>query len=182
MNALYGKTPEELREIIKSYPYPDYVGKCVLEHKNAPIDVLLEHSHVSAVLSNLELPVEVYDKIFNDGSLSLLTHAVRINHTPKWFLDKIYSKYSSEHDVQIDLSRNKSIDAQMLDSLSKSDNWEVRSRVARHTNTSIETVKYLQQDQESRVLISLRERFVKNGLLDACSKTNWKDVAKIKVA
>jgi hypothetical protein len=184
MDFLNAKTPSELRELMSKYPYPDAVGKAILHHKDTPIDVLLKHTHCSGIVSSIYLPLEVYDKLLDENNKDILAMACRVGHTPSIVLEKIYKLHKEDFEIQFDLCRSadSKISADMLHELSKSQHWEIRAYVAKHNNTEIRDIVSLQQDKEPRVLIALRDKFVKQGILESEPKANWRDVPKLKIA
>lgn len=182
MSQLRNKTPEELRKMFAADPYPSYIGKNILQDENCPNDLLLSHVHMETIHNNLHLSEEVYQNIIhkNKDNTRLLSHLCRVSHTPVWVLEEVYRLFPSNQDIQDAISRHQGdLSFFLLDNLSKSPNWSVRSNIARHKMASVEIIHRLQKDTEARVLISLRDRFVKEGFLDELPKTNWKDVSNV---
>jgi len=183
-NLLNRKTPEELREFIAGRRCPDAIAVAILQNKNTPIDVLLEYTHCEEIVNSLYLPIEVYDKIIREKNKAIISRLCRVEHTPSIVLEKIFKLYKHDEAIQFDLcrSKNSKISSDMLHELSMSTSWEVRAKVAKHNNVELRDLVTLQQDVEPRVLIALREVFIKNGFIPNLDKKEWGKISTIKIA
>lgn len=171
--------PNELLEIFNNNPYPHFIGQQVLKNKNTPLELLLKNTNIQCIVAGTSVPKQVYDKVLDEGNLSIITYALRLSHTPVWFLERAFELFSNDTDVRFDLSRNDNTPLRVLEKLVISESWDIRSNIVRNKNTSDELLEILQKDSEPRVLISIMELLKKRGEIP--QDTIWKDIPNIKI-
>lgn len=159
MRFLYELNSEEIKKVFYENRN-NYIATAILKHKNTPTELLLKNTNNYNIVQNIYLKDEVYEKILKEKYECIVSMACRVSHTPIWFLEKALEIFPNNYDVEYSIARllDRKLTDNLYKKLSLSSRWEVRSCIAKNKCVPKKYLSELQNDIDSRVLISVKDR------------------------